>query len=174
MYIREGGTRCTSGRGVPDVHQGGVYPMYNREGGGVLQEVIQPPPLKTRFCRGFGHLNHAIGEFRKKNAEIPPEGWSSGGGGFPHFFSKIGDNMVWGGKTFLKNWSKTGVPLFWALFGNFGASGENNVPDWSPRGCKPAKKTVHHPSWVISEALPRVYFALPPTPDRPHPGTGNI
>ena len=22
MYIREGGTRCTLGRGVPDVHQG--------------------------------------------------------------------------------------------------------------------------------------------------------
>ena len=40
-------------------------------------------------------------------------------------------------------------------------SGENGVPDWSPRGCKPAEKTVHHPSWVISEALPRVYFALP-------------
>ena len=32
MYIREGGTRCTSGRGVPDVHQGGGYPMYIREG----------------------------------------------------------------------------------------------------------------------------------------------
>ena len=32
---------------------------------------------------------------------------------------------------------------------------------WSPRECKPAEKTVHHASWVISEVLPRVYFTLP-------------
>ena len=84
-----------------------------------LQGVIQaPPPLKTRFCRGFGHPHHAIAEFRKKCGN-PPEGWSSGGD-FRIFFSKIGDNMVRGGETFLKNWSKRGVPLFWALFGNFG------------------------------------------------------
>ena len=33
MYITYGGTRCTSPMGVPDVHQGGGYPMYIREGG---------------------------------------------------------------------------------------------------------------------------------------------
>ena len=27
-----GGTRCTSRRGVPDVHRGGGYPMYISEG----------------------------------------------------------------------------------------------------------------------------------------------
>ena len=42
-----------------------------------------------------------------------------------------------------------------------GISGENGVPDWSPRGRTPVEKTVRHPSWVISEALPRVHFALP-------------
>ena len=46
---------------------------------------------------------------------------------------------------------------FWRLWGFT----VNGILDYSPRGCKPAEKTVHHPSWVISEALPRVYFALP-------------
>ena len=64
--------------------------------------------------------------------------------GVPHFFSKIGDNMVWRGDTLLKN--------FLAILG---ISGEKGVPDWSPRESKPADKTVHHPSGVISEVLPR-------------------
>ena len=38
---------------------------------------------------------------------------------------------------------------------------ENGVPDRPLRECKPAEKTVHHPSVVISEVLPRVNFALP-------------
>ena len=76
-----------------------------------------------------------------------------GGGVFPHFFSKICDNMVWGDETFLKNWSKRGYPYFGQFLAILGISGENGV--------KPAEKPVHHPSWVISEVLPRVYFALP-------------
>ena len=69
-----------------------------------------PPLPKTRFCRGFGHPNHAIAEFEKKCGNPPRRMVQRGG--FPHFFSKIGDNMVWGGETFLKNWPKRGAPLF--------------------------------------------------------------
>ena len=82
-------------------------------------------------------------------------------GGFPHFFSplsKIGDNRVWRGVTLLKNWSRRGYPYFGHFLAILGISGENGVPDWSPRGCKPVEKTAHHPWWVISEVLPRVYL----------------
>ena len=94
----------------------------------------------------------------EKSAKIPPEGWSSGGGDFRTFFSKIGDNIVWEGEAFLKNWSKRGYPYFGHFLAILGISGENGVPDWPPRGCKPAEKTVHHPSWAVSEALPREYL----------------
>ena len=47
-----------------------------------------------------------------------------------------------------------GVPPFWALFGDLGIFGENGVPYWPPRQCKPAEKTVHLPSGVISEVPP--------------------
>ena len=38
-----------------------------------------------------------------------------------------------------------GYPYFGHFLAVLGISGENGVPDWSPRGCKPAEKTVHHP-----------------------------
>ena len=45
-------------------------------------------------------------------------------------------------------------------FGHFleilGISGENGVQSWPSQEVKPAEKTVHHPSGVISEVLPRV------------------
>ena len=53
---------------------------------------------------------------------------------------------------------KKGYPYFAHFLAILAISGENGVPDWSPKGCKPAEKTVHHPSWVVSEALPRVYL----------------
>ena len=71
-----------------------------------------------------------------------------------HFFSKIGDNMVWRGDTLLKNWSKGGYPLFGLFLAIWGISGEKGVPYRPPRESKPAEKTVHHPSGVISEVLP--------------------
>ena len=46
---------------------------------------------------------------------------------------------------------------FWRFWGFYG---ENGVPDRPPMECKPAEKTVHHPSQVISEVLPRVNCAL--------------
>ena len=54
-----------------------------------------------------------------------------------------------------------GYPYFGHFLTILGIFDEKVVPDWSPRGCKPVEKTVHHRSWAISEALPRVYFALP-------------
>ena len=57
--------------------------------------------------------------FSEKSA-VPPRRMVQRGGGEPHFFSKICDSMVWIGNTLLKNWSKRGVPPFWALFGDFG------------------------------------------------------
>ena len=49
-----------------------------------------------------------------------------------------------------------GVPDF-GIFGGFGEiSGENGAPYWPPQECKQVEKTVHHPSWVISEVLLRV------------------
>ena len=76
------------------------------------------------------------------------------GGGFPHFFSKIGGNVVWRGDTLLKNWSK-GDPLFGHFLAIVGISGENGVPYWPPMESKPAETTVHHPSGVISEVPTR-------------------
>ena len=49
----------------------------------------------------------------------------------------------------------------WAILGTFwqfGGFTVKTVSDWSPRVCKPAEKAVHHPTWVISWALPRVYL----------------
>ena len=54
-----------------------------------------------------------------------------------------------------------GYTHFEHFLGIGGISGENGVPYWPPRQCKPAEKTVHLPSGVISEVLPRVDFALP-------------
>ena len=48
-----------------------------------------------------------------------------------------------------------GYPYFGHFLVVLGISDESGVPDWSPRGCKPAEKTVHHPSGVISEAPER-------------------
>ena len=42
---------------------------------------------------------------------------------------------------------------FWPFVGIFG---ENGVHSWPPRESKSAEKTVHNPSGVISEVLPRV------------------
>ena len=41
-----------------------------------------------------------------------------------------------------------------------GFPGQSGVPDRPPRECKPAEKTVHHPSGVISEVLLRVNLGL--------------
>ena len=81
----------------------------------LLQGGYTAPPLKTRFCRGFGHPNHATAEFRKEVRKSPAKDGPAGG--VPDFFSKIGDNMVWGGETFLKIWSKRGYPSRGALRG---------------------------------------------------------
>ena len=72
---------------------------------------------------------------------------------------------------YFKNWRQGGVD-FWDLteklakgggyphFGHFlgilDISGENGVPYLPLRQCKLAEKTVHLPSGVISEVLPRV------------------
>ena len=48
-------------------------------------------------------------------------------------------------------------PYFGLFLAILGISGENGVLGWSPIGCKP-EKTIHHPSWAISEALPREYL----------------
>ena len=56
MYIREGGTRCTSGRGYPMyIRDGGGYPMYIREGvpNGV---IIWPAWEHTVICYRFSDL----------------------------------------------------------------------------------------------------------------------
>ena len=85
---------------------------------GPLQGVYSPPPKKkTRFWEGFTFPDHAVTDFRKESAEIPPRRMVRG---VPHFSSKTGDNMVWGGETFLKNWSKRGYPIlgtFWHFWG---------------------------------------------------------
>ena len=95
--------------------------------------------------------------FKKVHPPSPKDGPA---GGIPHFFSKIGDNMAWRGDTLLKKWSKGVFPLLGHFLAILGISGENGVPYWSPRGSKPADKTVHHPSGVISEVLPRAKFVL--------------
>ena len=63
---------------------------------------------------------------------------------------------------FLKKWSKRGVPLFWALFWQFGGFPVKTVCQTGlPEDASQQRKRYTTPSWVISEALPRVYFALP-------------
>ena len=56
-----------------------------------------------------------------------------------------------------------GAPPILGTFWRFlGFPGENGVPDRSPKECKPAEKTVHHPSVVIWSDDPRgvVYHFL--------------
>ena len=48
-----------------------------------------PPSKNTVLGEGITFPDHAIADFRKK-VRFPPEGWSRGG--FPHFFSKIGQH----------------------------------------------------------------------------------
>ena len=115
----QNGSKTGPKRGPPEV--GTKKKSKNIFSLALLQGVIQPPPLpKTRFCKGFGHPNHAIAEFRKKCGTPPPEGWSSGGD-FRTFFRKSTTN-------FLKNWSKRGYPYFGHFLAILGISGENNVP----------------------------------------------
>ena len=63
---------------------------------------------------------------------------------------------------------KRGTPLFEVILGHFGHYGGFPVKTvctpGPPRESKPAETTVHHPSGVISEVLPRVNFALPACP----------
>ena len=57
----------------------------------------------------------------------------------------------------LENRAKRGISPVCGDFGPFwGISGENGVQSWPPRESKSAEKTVHPPSGVISEVLPRV------------------
>ena len=87
--------------------------------GPTMWGYIGPPPSKKHgSVEVSGTQTMLSPNFEKKCGNTPRRMVQRGG--FPHFFSKIGDNMVWGGETFLKNWPKGGVPLFWALFGNFG------------------------------------------------------
>ena len=52
---------------------------------------------------------------------------------------------------------KKGVPPIFGTFWRFWRfPGENGVPDRPAKECKLAEKTVHRPSVVISEVLPRV------------------
>ena len=84
----------------------------------LLWGVIGPPSKNTVL----GRLHQSTPRIRpilEKSAGFPPGGWPSGGD-FRTFFSKIGEYEGWIGVTFLKNWSKRGVPLFWTLFGDFG------------------------------------------------------
>ena len=59
------------------------------------------PPFSTTFSVRYHLSRPCCRRFSKKSAEIPPSGPSFGGGD-PHFFSKIGDSMVWEGDTFPK------------------------------------------------------------------------
>ena len=98
----------------------------------------RPPPLKTRFFEGSASLDHAVADFRKKVRFSPPANGPGGKYIFRHPpWGVIGGRMVQiGRKThfFFENRRqqglerrylpeklvKKGVPLFWALFGNFG------------------------------------------------------
>ena len=118
-----------------------------------------PPPLKTRFWEAYINAPLVFADFWKKVRGFPQ---ADGPGGKPHFFPKIGENEGCIYVSFLKNWSRGGG---YSHFGHFLAilviSGGNGVPYWPPMQCKPAEKTVHLPSGVILEVLPRVNFALP-------------
>ena len=52
--------------------------------------------------------------------------------------------------------AKKGYPYFKHFVAILGISGENVVQSWPPRDSKPAEKTVHRPSEVIPEVLPKV------------------
>ena len=51
-------------------------------------------------------------------------------------------------------------PILGTLWRFRGFPSQNGVPDRHPRECKPAEKTVHHSSGVISEVLPTVNLGL--------------
>ena len=58
---------------------------------------------------------------------------------------------------------KGGYPpceMIWAILAILGISCENGLQSWPSRESKPAEKTAHHPSGVISGVLPRVKLAL--------------
>ena len=77
------------------------------------------PPLKTRFFEGSASLDLAVADFRKKVRFSPPVDGPEGEK-IPLFFSFENRRQQGLGAAFLKNWSKRGVPLFWALFDSFG------------------------------------------------------
>ena len=108
-----------------------LFWIANSSGVRCYRGLYTPPPKKHGSVEASGTQTMLSPNFEKKCGNPPPpEGWSSGG--FPHFFSKIGDNMVWGGETFLKNWSKRGCPYLGHFLAILVISGENCVPDWSP------------------------------------------
>ena len=75
------------------------------------------PPLKTRFWEVPPNIGSQIFRFCPK-VRFPPLRMAQRGEN-PHFeppTRDVGSDM--GG--FLKIWPKRGVPLFWALFGDFG------------------------------------------------------
>ena len=95
------------GRGVPPTwYFGGCY-------GGLYR-----PPSKNTVLGRYHLFRPCCRPFSEKSA-APPKNGPEGGGGFPHFFSKIGDNMVWVGNTLLKKWPKRGGTPFLGTFWRF-------------------------------------------------------
>ena len=119
--------------------------------------------LFDQFFSKLTQMHPSFSPIFGKKCGFPPRRLAQRGDK-PHFFPKICENEGCIYVSFLKNWSKRGVPHFGHFLGILGISGENGVPYWPPRQCKPAEKAVHLPSGVISEVLPRVNFALPACP----------
>ena len=135
---------------------------------GVVVRRQQGGEVDKNFCRfrkknsdpyskrGPFSLEHRCRRFRPKSAEIPLSGWPAVGLALFGLNRRLGvpdcrqlpEKVV----------KKGGYPCLGHVLVILRISGENSVPDWSPRGCKPAAKTVHYPQWVISEVLPRLYL----------------
>ena len=124
-----------------------------------LQKVpkIGVPPLFDHFFRKFPHRWTTLSPIQPQKCGFIPLRMTPRGKTL-HFWGWIGDRVVQRCGNFLKKWSQREYPYFEHFLEILGISSENGVPDWPPRGCRPAEKTVQHPSGVISEALPRVYL----------------
>ena len=89
---------------------------YAEHGGGgkcapLAMGVYTGPPLKNTILGRYRPQNPCSRRIPEKSAGPPPRRMTQRGG-FPHFFSDFGDNRVWLAGTFLKNWSKQGLPPF--------------------------------------------------------------
>ena len=121
---------------------------------------MEPPLPKNTVLGSSPNIGSQIFRLARKVLGFPP--WDGPEGGNPalratywrqgvRYRGELPENLV----------KRAGTPILGTFWRFWGISGENGVQSWPPRESKPAEKTAHHSSGVISEVLPRVDFALP-------------